>query len=92
MIQSGMCYIPLTQCGPASCPDRTASSAHWIDDPKVRARFWAWTGKLTLTKEQVHKALGVKSVHDYAGTMDDARAAIEKWIKAQAAAVMAGEQ
>jgi len=69
-----------------------ASSAHWIDDPKVRARFWAWTGKLTLTKEQVHKALGVKSVHDYAGTMDDARAAIEKWIKAQAAAVMAGEQ
>ena len=77
--------------------DTGSNGTHWIDKKDsagvaLRVRFWAWTDKQTLTREQVHKALGVKSVHDYTGTMDDARAAIEKWIKAQAAAVMAGDQ
>ena len=61
-------------------------AAHWIDDPKVRARFWAWTGKLTLTKEEVHKALDVESVHAYQGTMGDAKNKILDWVTDQAQA------
>lgn len=58
---------------------------HWIDDDKVRARFWAWTGDLGLTNEEVYEALGVEHVHDYTGTKDDARAAIEGYIEAHSA-------
>jgi len=54
---------------------------HWIKDPKVRARFWAWTGgTLGLNNDQVHEALGVDHVEEYDGTMEEAKAQIEAWI------------
>ena len=60
---------------------------HWIKDPKVQARFWGWTGStLGLTHEQVHQALDVEHVEEYDGTMDDAKAAILKWVDEQSAA------
>ena len=86
---------PGTTPAPEPPDDAGSNGTHWIDKTdsagvSLRVRFWAWTDKQTLTREQVYQALGVKSVHDYVGTMDDARAAIEKWIAEQAAAVMAG--
>lgn len=61
---------------------------HWIDlldtqGRPIRNRFWAYTTELGLTNDQVKKALGVKSVKDYAGSMADARKAIDDWINAQ---------
>jgi len=56
---------------------------HWIKDPAARKRFWAWTNGLTLTKEQVHAALEVEHVEDYAGAKQDAMDAINKWIAEQ---------
>lgn len=58
---------------------------HWIDDDKVRARFWAWTNSISLTNEEVYEALGVEHIHDYTGTKDDARVAIEDYIEAHSA-------
>ena len=43
-----------------------------------------------MTREQVYQALGVEHIHDYVGTMGDAKKAIEKWVTEQAAAVMTG--
>ena len=61
---------------------------HWIDSVDtqgrpIRNRFWAYTNELGLTNDQVHKALGVESVKDYAGSMADARKAIDDWINGQ---------
>ncbi len=42
--------------------------AHWIEDPEGRRRFWAWAkGDLHLSEEEVHQALGAKSVKEFAG-------------------------
>ena len=58
---------------------------HWIEDAKVRARFWAWTkDKLALSEVEVHDALGVASVKEFAGSMDDAKVQIETWISDRA--------
>ena len=54
---------------------------HWIDDQRIRGRFWAWCyNEMTLTEAQVYEALGVDSVQDYAGTMQDAKRAIEGYV------------
>jgi len=59
---------------------------HWIEDPKVRARFWAWTGQtLSLTNDQIHEALGVPTVKDFTGTMEKAKAKIQAWADSHAA-------
>ena len=54
--------------------------AHWIDDPKVRTRFWAWTKGLGLSQGDVYVALKVESVHSFTGTMADAKATIEQYV------------
>jgi len=61
---------------------------HWIDKhtesgTPVRNIFWQRMSDLGLSNDQVHKALGVESVKDYAGSMADARKAIDDWINAQ---------
>jgi hypothetical protein len=57
---------------------------HWIDDPKVRARFWQWTqNELGLSDPQVYEALGVDKIHLFTGSMSDAKAKILGWIDAQ---------
>ena len=58
---------------------------HWIDNGKARAAFWKYTADtLSLTNAQVYEALGVEKMHDYRGTMAECKAALEKWIAAQA--------
>jgi hypothetical protein len=61
---------------------------HWIEKhtesgTPVRNIFWQRMSDLGLSNDQVHKALGVESVKDYAGSMADARKAIDDWINAQ---------
>jgi hypothetical protein len=61
---------------------------HWIDSVDaqgrpIRNRFWAYTGELGLTNDQVHTALGVESVKDYQGSMADARKTIDAWVSEQ---------
>jgi len=57
---------------------------HWIEYETARKRFWAWTGEsLGLTDDEVHTALGVKSVKDYPGSMSKAKATIEQWLANQ---------
>jgi hypothetical protein len=69
-----------SQSGPAPEPK------HWIDDPNVRARFWAWTGDLGLSNDEVHAALMVESVKDFGGTMAEAKSLIETWLEQHAGA------
>lgn len=57
-----------------------AESTHWIDDPKVRARFWAWINSEGLDESDARFALGVERVHDYAGSMEEAKAMIDDYI------------
>ena len=57
-----------------------AESTHWIDDPKVRARFWAWAKGQGLDQDDVLAALGTEGVHEYAGTMGDAKEALVAYI------------
>jgi len=62
------------------------STLHWIDDPKVRPRFWKWArDERGLTDTDVHAALNVKSVKDYTGTMEQAKMLIEAWPKEEPA-------
>ncbi|MBN1250078.1 MAG: hypothetical protein JXC32_20605 [Anaerolineae bacterium] len=55
---------------------------HWIDDDTTRERFWAWTGEMGLSHDDVHWALGgVESVKDFAGDKAAAVAAINQWVQ-----------
>ena len=59
---------------------------HWIDRADARNRFWAYScNTLGLDDHDVHKALGVKHIHSYAGTMADAKAALNDYIDKYAA-------
>ena len=49
---------------------------HWIDNDRVRARFWSWVTQHDLSKNDVHKALSVAHVQDYAGTIEEAHSAL----------------
>lgn len=66
-------------------PGPPTPAAHWIDNKDTRKRFWAWTNSISLTNEEVYEALGVEHIHDYTGTKDDARAAIEGYIESHSA-------
>ena len=57
---------------------------HWTHDQTRLGKFWAWTrDKKSLSHDQVHEALGVKSVSDYTGTPAEAMDKIEAWLDAQ---------
>lgn len=57
---------------------------HWIDDPKVRAKFWAYTkNDLGLEKDEVYDALGVKSIHDFDDTMQAAKDKLDVYADAK---------
>lgn len=60
-------------------PPPPGRAKHWIDDDKVRNRFWAFAkGTLKLTAGQVYKALNVKQMHDFTDTMKDAKRLLEE--------------
>ena len=63
--------------------DKPEPAAHWIENDQVRKRFWAWArGDLGLTDAQVHEALKVEHVHEFLGTMGQAKEWIEAWVQA----------
>ena len=59
---------------------------HWVTLESRRKAFWAWTHDQGLTKDEVHAALSVEHLEEYAGTPGDAKAAISAWINARMAA------
>ena len=75
---------------PPAKPGDGSKKPHWIDNLDARGRairpaFWKWTKEqLALTEEQVYEALGVEHVHDFTGSMEDAKAKILGWVDAQA--------
>ena len=72
-------------------PQGNGDGAHWIDNAKVRARFWAWTkNTLALTEDEVHEALNVESVKDFTGTMEQAKELIEAWVAGKSEPVEVG--
>ncbi len=56
---------------------------HWIKYDNVRAAFWAWTGEVGLSHDEVHKALEVEHVEDYEFSMQAAKDRILAWIEMQ---------
>jgi len=66
--------------GIMSAEELTIEKGHWIDDPELRKRFWTYALRtLELSREQVHKALNVESIRDFAGTADEAIRALVKY-------------
>jgi len=72
---------------PAATVEAPAATigTHWIDNEKVRKRFWAWIGAQGLSKTDVHEALGVANVTEFGGTAQDAKERILAWIAAKSA-------
>ena len=64
---------PITE-SPQAAP-ANGDAPHWIKDDKKRAAFWARAAELGLTNVEVHKALGVEHIENFAG---DIKAAGEK--------------
>lgn len=48
----------------------------WIEDGKERASFWAEAARLGFEHDEAHKALGVNSMKEYAGTKAEAVATL----------------
>jgi len=76
---------PPADTTPQTWPDKTDS-----EGVSLRVRFWAWADKQALTREQVYTALGVEHIHDFPGTLGDAKMAVVRWVKAQADKVPSG--
>lgn len=53
---------------------------HWIDDKETEVKFWNWIEGLSLTAQDVYKALNVKNIKDYEYTKTDAKNAIEAYL------------
>jgi hypothetical protein len=51
---------------------------HWIDSEKNRKKFWARATELGYTENEARQALGVQHVHDFAGTIIEAIARLER--------------
>ena len=52
---------------------------HWIKDEASRKSFWMWAKGKGLSGDDVHAALGVEHVEEFAGSKADAAAAITDW-------------
>ena len=65
--------------GVVSAEEAAILKAHWIEDATVRKRFWGFAkGVLHMTEERVYQELGVKKIHDFTGTMKDAKRLLEE--------------
>ena len=65
------------------------ATAHWIEE--ASKTFWPWTERMGLTHDQVHEALGVKSVKEFKGDKRAAADAIDAWIEAHVAQAQSDE-
>lgn len=69
---------------PLKAEPPTQGVKHWIEYKNARKRFWAWTSQaLGLSDDEVHTALGVEHIREYAGPMSKAKAQIENWVANQ---------
>jgi len=66
-------------------PEPPTPAAHWIDNEDTRRRFWTWTSGLGLSNAEVHEALGVEHVNQFAGSPAMAKAAINRYVEAHSA-------
>ena len=62
--------------------------APWTQDPNTLKGFWAWAGKRKvngepLTNPQVHEALNVPRLAEFAGNLGMAKSMIDAWIAGQ---------
>lgn len=64
---------------PVIATEDSTEVQHWIDSPEVRKRFWAYVGRLGLSHDEAHRALGVESVRDFGGTMAQAKALLDAY-------------
>jgi len=64
----------------------------WMKDAKARSGFWAWCTEQGLSHGEVHEALKVESLNDYAGDKKDARDAITAFIAAKSQPVQEAAQ
>lgn len=63
----------LVEMAPKPTRSPPKKEAHWIEDDKVRKRFWAWAKtNLGLNEQQVHDALHVPHIRNFHGTRQDA--------------------
>jgi len=61
----------------ASHTTKPTTQAHWITREDARTAWWAYTGEtLGLTRDEVHRALGVQHMSEYTGTMLQAKTAV----------------
>jgi hypothetical protein len=61
-------------------------AALWIDDEAARKNFFAWVGSQGMRDEEVYVALNCKTMHEFTGTKQDAKAAILAYLKRKFAA------
>ena len=62
----------------------SSEKPHWIEDERVRKRFWTWTDSMALSNAEVHEALDVEHVADYRGSMLEAREQIIGYVNRMA--------
>ena len=74
---------------PEPTPELESNGVHWIDKTSsygtpIRTRFWAWAkSEMGLTEAQVYEALDVARIHDYEGSMAEAKAQIYQYTEHQ---------
>lgn len=56
--------------------------SHWTDETANLQKFWATVKRDGTDEDAVHEALGVGSVKDYKGTMEEALAEVRGWVRA----------
>jgi hypothetical protein len=77
--ETGEVIVESEEPQPAPPQQQQGAVRHWIDRPDAHKRFWALAGELGLDKEQVYAALETDSVHEYSGTMAEAKVALEAY-------------
>jgi len=68
------------QAKPAPRKKTTVAAPHWIEGDSNRKAFWAWAGEQSLSRGDVHAALGVEHVKDFDGDKGAAAKAITAWM------------
>jgi len=53
------------------------NGGHWIDNPKMRRRFWQWArDELALSDTDVYQLMGIEHIHDFKGTAQEFKDAL----------------
>ena len=72
---------------PAATPEPAKSNGNaWVQNASQRGKFWAVVKEKALTNAQAHEATECESLNDYPGTLDEAIAALDRYIAEKASA------